>query len=132
MNKKQTIELIEQQLPGFYSPDQVINFIKDIEDESKSNKLKVSDMGELIISLMRAISDEVDSLESNEVVDFDSAGFEINYNNTIEIESIDYESGRIKEVVEEALTKVLHDYFSADDEDESDDEDDIFHEDSIS
>ena len=34
MNKKQTIELIEQQLPGFYSPDQVINIIKDIEEES--------------------------------------------------------------------------------------------------
>ena len=120
MTKKQTIELLERQLPGFYSPDQVINFIKDIEEESKSNKLKVSDMEELVISLMRAISDEVDSLDSEDVVDFDSASFNISYNNTIEIDSIDYDGHKIKEVVEEALTKVLHDYFSADDEDELD------------
>ena len=120
MNKNQTIELLKTQMPGFYSVEQVINLINGIEEESKSNKLTVSHMEELVISLMRRISDEVDSLESNEVVDFDSAGFEINYNNTIEIESIDFDSSRIKEVVEEALTSVLHDYFHADDEDELD------------
>ena len=36
MNKQQTIELLKQQLPGFYSVEQVIKLINDIDVDETS------------------------------------------------------------------------------------------------
>ncbi len=36
MNKQQTIELLQQQLPGFYSVEQVIKLINDIDVDETS------------------------------------------------------------------------------------------------
>jgi len=37
MTKQQTVELLKQQLPGFYSVEQVIKMIDDIEDNSQTS-----------------------------------------------------------------------------------------------
>ena len=56
MNKQQTVELLQQQIPGFYSVEQVINIINDIEEDKVEDKVEFND--ELINSIVEEIGDE--------------------------------------------------------------------------
>jgi hypothetical protein len=118
MNKNQTIELLKTQMPGFYSVEQVINLINGIEEEKSSNKISVEGIEELKITLLGAITSKIDRLHSEDVVDFSSADFSISYNNQVEIDSINVNSDEINEVIEEALTDALHDFFKPEEEEE--------------
>ena len=95
MNKQQTIETLQKQLPSFYSLEQVINIINGIEDNS--NTLS----GDLIQVIMGSISRSL--YDSSELVDRDSAEFELGYDNKIELSSIDVDIEKILEIVEEEL-----------------------------
>ena len=95
MNKQQTIETLQKQLPSFYSLEQVINIINDIEDNS--NTLS----GDLVQVIMGSISRSL--YDSSELVDRDSAEFELGYDNKIELSSIDVDIEKILEIVEEEL-----------------------------
>ena len=95
MNKQQTIETLQKQLPSFYSLEQVINIINSIEDNSNT----LSD--DLIQVIMGSISRSL--YDSSELVDRDSAEFELGYDNKIELSSVDVDIEKILEIVEEEL-----------------------------
>jgi len=79
VNKNQTIELLKNQLPGFYSVEQVISLIEGIEESEviTTPKLILEGMRELRASLVRAITHELDSLDQRDIVDFYSAEFSL-------------------------------------------------------
>ena len=93
MNKQQTIELLQQQLPGFYSIEQVINIIKDIEEDKVEDKVEFSD--ELINSISEYIADEGLDL----IVDYD---LEMSYKE-VELSSVDIDRDVIKRAIRSAL-----------------------------
>ena len=95
MNKQQTIETLQKQLPSFYSLEQVINIINGIEDNSNT----LND--DLIQVIMGSISRSL--YDSSELVDRDSAEFELGYDNKIELSSVDVDIEKILEIVEEEL-----------------------------
>ena len=95
MNKQQTIQVLQNQLPSFYSLEQVINIINGIEDNSNT----LND--DLIQVIMGSISRSL--YDSSELVDRDSAEFELGYDNKIELSSIDVDIEKILEIVEEEL-----------------------------
>ena len=78
MTKSQTVDLLKNQLPGFYSVEQVINLIEKIE-EGSSRRITTNDIG-------RAIDKVINWIDNNErdIVDLDSAEFEISYSNHLE------------------------------------------------
>ena len=82
MNKKQTIELLEKQMPSFYSLEQVINIIKGIDIE---NKLSVG----LAVKIKESIERELLDIDKRNLIDYGSAEFELNYNNCIELIGVD-------------------------------------------
>ena len=95
MNKQQTIETLQKQLPSFYSLEQVIDIINNIED---NNNILSDDLIQVIMgSISRSLYD------SSELVDRDSAEFELGYDNKIELSSIDVDIEKILEIVEEEL-----------------------------
>jgi len=57
MTKQQTIEILQQQLPGFYSVEQVINVINGIED-FKPITLTEDQINELASQVAEEIADE--------------------------------------------------------------------------
>ena len=100
MNKQQTIETLQKQLPSFYSLEQVINIINSIEDNS--NTLS-NDLIQAVIKSTRRVLDN----NSNELADHDSAEFEIGYNNKIELSCIDVDVDRILDIFEEELDRYV-------------------------
>ena len=94
MTKSQTVELLKSQLPGFYSVEQVINLIEKIE-EGSSRKITTND-------IQKAIDKVISWVDHNErdVVDLDSAEFELSYNNRLECVGIQINTESIREALE--------------------------------
>jgi hypothetical protein len=95
MTKQQTIETLQNQLPSFYSLEQVISIINGIEDNN--NTLNDDSIQMIMKKISRSLHD------SSELIDHDSAEFELEYNNTITLASIDVDIDKILEIVEEEL-----------------------------
>ena len=110
MTKTQTVELLQQQLPGFYSVEQVIKLINDIDDEGGSFD------AEKLERLIERVEDEVDSrlnrMDSSDLVDFDSAEFELN-GNEISLQCVEVDASNIVEEVSDVVRNVLADFFPA-------------------
>ena len=100
MNKQQTIETLQNQLPSFYSLEQVINIINSIEDNSNT----LSD--DLIQAIIKSTRNALDN-DSGELVDRDSAEFELGYDNRIELSCIDVDVDRILDIFEEELDRYV-------------------------
>jgi len=58
MTKSQTVDLLKDQMPGFYSAEQVINLIEKIEEEQVKPKLSIEQLREITQSILEAIEDE--------------------------------------------------------------------------
>jgi hypothetical protein len=120
---KVTQESILKAYPSIYAKQDVLQmlngFVENItrwvnelpEKDSQGPVMSVEGIQDLSEKLIYAISKRIDRLDSNEVVDFDSACFSISYNNTVEIDSLDYNSDTINAEVDAAVDEVLHDYF---------------------
>jgi len=90
MNKQQTIDLLKQQMPSFYSLEQVIEMISKIE-EPKSSILD----DELIERIVDKTKRTVKNIIGN--IDFDDCDYELemDYNNTITLTNVDIDSDDI-------------------------------------
>ena len=94
MTKQQTIELLGQQLPGFYSVEQVIKLINDIED---SGEFEITD------DMVRTLSEDIAESLSNEGTDIvDDYELTMNYKE-VELDSIDLNESKIKAAVIDAI-----------------------------
>jgi hypothetical protein len=92
MNKQQTIELLQKQMPSFYSLEQVISIINDIED-TVTVKAEFND--ELIDTVVDRIVDlGTDSIDSYELE---------MYNNQVEIQSLDLDADVVKRAIKSVL-----------------------------
>jgi hypothetical protein len=100
MTKQQTIELLGQQLPGFYSVEQVIKMISDIEDSDSSTFKFDSDQ---IKQLSRDIADALEN-EGTDIVD--DYALSMNYKE-VELDSIDLNVSKIQSAVEDAIEQFV-------------------------
>jgi hypothetical protein len=139
--KKQIIEQISSELsrsqqfvnnsfPSVYTKQDVIHLLDEFADtittyvfenakeEKPSNRINPEVLQELQSALIEAINSKIERLDSNELVDFDSASFEISYNNQVELESIDSSIENITNEVESAVEEILHDFFTPEEEEE--------------
>jgi hypothetical protein len=98
MNKQQTIETLQKQLPSFYSLEQVISIINGIED---NNTLNDDSIQMIIKKISRSLH------ESSELIDHGSAEFELDYNNTIQLSNVDVDIEYILDIVTEELNNCV-------------------------
>ena len=94
MTKSQTIDLLKNQLPGFYSVEQVINLIEKIE-EGSSRRITTDD-------IEQAIDKVINWVEHNErdLLDLDSAELEMSYDNRIEVVGVPINTDGLREALE--------------------------------
>jgi hypothetical protein len=107
MNKQQTIELLESQLPSFYSQEQVISIIKGIEEEKGFDSVQIAD---LIQRVEDKVSSVIENASTDDVVDLGSAQFEISYDNKLELESVDLDLSGLCDTVRDAIENSITDY----------------------
>ena len=104
MTKQSTIELLEKQLPGFYSVEQVIKLINDIEE---------SDSFEITDDMVKTLSSNISEALENEGMDLiDDYDLSMNCRE-VEIDSISLNEGRIRAAVKDAIEEYI-DYNKAD------------------
>ena len=108
MTKQQTVELLKQQLPGFYSAEQVINIINDIEDSSET--LNEDQLESIADTIYDEVRDALGKMYTNDIIDTDSAEFSL-YDKTIELDSVDIDKDSIADTVIEGVKKVMWDKF---------------------
>ena len=101
MNKQQTIETLQKQLPSFYSLEQVINIINSIEDNNNT----LSD--DLIQAVIKSTRHALNDSSELELIDHDSAEFEIGYDNRIELSNIEVDVDKILDIFEEELDRYV-------------------------
>ena len=93
MNKQQTIELLQKQLPSFYSLEQVIKIISDIEEEKAYVKVGISD--ELIDSISEYVADAGLDL----ITDYD---LEMSYKE-VELSDVQVDTDVIRKAIRSAI-----------------------------
>lgn len=86
------------------------------EDPKPSTSISAERIQELSDLLCSKLASRIDRLDSNEVVNFDSACFNITHSNYIELEEIDFDSANIVNEVENVVPQVLHDFFTPEEE----------------
>ena len=109
MNKQQTIELLQKQLPGFYSVEQVINIIKDIDEMSEpSAPLSLTDeqLEDIKEKIYNAIDHCMGNMYSDDLVNVDTAEFSLN-GNEIKLDSVDVNTDEITDNIHSAVLEVL-------------------------
>jgi len=113
MKKELVLHSVKHSVSSIFTKEDVINLINSI-DEGSSRKITVDD-------IERAIDRTISWIENNEreVVDLDSAEFELTYNNQIECTGVPINVHEIRE----ALENNFMDFGEAEEEDK--DEDDV-------
>ncbi len=114
MTKQQTIELLEKQMPGFYSAQQVISLISKISEGPSS--LSAGMIEKLVEALNDKIKDDLENTDSDALVDFGSASFELN-GNEITLDTID---NCIEVDFEDLIRDTITDILEAPEEEEGD------------
>ena len=110
MNKQQTIELLKKQLPGFYSVEQVISIINDIDADS--NEVSEEKLNEIAEGVYDVVEKKMRNADTRDIVDYDSAEFNISYNNQLELDGIDISSDTIAEIISNEISDYLKDFFT--------------------
>ena len=112
MTKQQTVELLQKQLPGFYSVEQVIKIINDIEEDGQAQAYNESQIEQLMASIEQSIAKRLDRMDSDDLVDKDSAEFEL-YGNELSLSSVRANDGIISEECSEVVREKLFAFLKA-------------------
>ena len=110
MTKEQTIELLQKQLPGFYSVEQVINIIKGIEENASS--ISEGALEELLREVDNAIEEVIAKVDQEDLVQLDTAEFELHNGNEIELTSVDLDRDELVRIAQRETTKVIREYLT--------------------
>lgn len=116
MTKQQTVELLQKQLPGFYSVEQVIEIINGIQEPAQAQRdpLYCIDRDPLYCidkeiedGIRYAVSNAVDELErKDQIVDLYSAEFELN-GNEISLTSVSIETINLIDEITDAVVEEI-------------------------
>ena len=107
MTKQQTVELLQKQLPGFYSVEQVIKIINDIEDGQSFDGEQIDD---LVETIREKVENRLRRLDSSDIVEFDTAEFELN-GNEISLYTVDVASVSIADEAAIAAEGAIKEFF---------------------
>jgi hypothetical protein len=100
MTKSQTIDLLQSQLPGFYSVEQVISLIERIEEEQVKPKLLDFQIRDITNSIMSEIQEEA---SRDNIIDVNEIEFEISYDKRIEVTDVPINFDVISDCIENSL-----------------------------
>lgn len=102
MTKQQTIELLKQQMPSFYSLEQVIDIVSKIEEP----KVAFIDQDH-IKKIVENVKDYVESAIRD--IDYDSCDYtlEMDYDNTVKLTNVEIDSEDVANTVGRELEDLL-------------------------
>ena len=100
MTKLEAISNVNQSHSSIFTKEDVLNILEQIEIKQGITQAEIDDMRVRMIN-------QIHDLDTDNVVDFDSAEFEIQYDNKISISDISVCFDPIEEIIENELQKLL-------------------------
>jgi predicted sulfurtransferase len=118
MKKESLVAQLEaaKALTSVVSIDNVIALIQQLEAEQVESKTFLLNE-ESFDKVMVIVEKSVNSLRTRDIVDFDDAEFELNYNNTIELTDVRLDTDSIVNDIREALENIFEETADEDEED---------------
>ena len=112
---------VTNSFPSIFSREDVIHQLEEFGyglitiimemKEDKSAALTFEQRQELEGNLREAIERKLDRMDSSDAVDYDSAEFNIEYGNTLTLESVNINSDSIADEIDSAISQVIGDFF---------------------
>jgi hypothetical protein len=94
MKKSETIKLVQECVSSVFSKEDVIKLINDIDSQLDE---------ETVTNIKNQIIKKINSIDSNDLIDHDSAEFELSYNNTIKLSSVVVNEDAIEDIIDGVL-----------------------------
>ena len=125
---KESSLLVRAAFPSIFSKDDVIDVLFKFHLECIDIAKRVLDgvdlnvkpvisreaLDDLQESLRTSIANKLDRIDSEDVVDFDSAEMRIDYNNTVELDCINVNTDYILDKISDAISDVVNETFLID------------------
>ena len=105
MKKLQVLHSVKHSVSSIFTKDDVLNLISSIEQEEQTNP--VYEMIKKLQDLQERITYNLQNLNSDEVVDYDSVEFSISYNNRIEVDGMNINVDNLTEIVEGRIGELI-------------------------
>jgi hypothetical protein len=99
------INEVRNNFPTIYTQEDVIKILTSMESEIQEPKSNIN-FDDLKDDILSKFSRKLNNCDSENIVDFSSAEFEINYNNQVELCTVSIDSDYIEGVLEEVLSEM--------------------------
>jgi len=97
-----TIELVKNSPASLFTKEDVIKLLNDVSDVPAGDEDKVTITDEQIEELIEAVRSELSIGLDNNLIDYDSAQFELN-GNKIELTDVDIDTDPVEDIAEDAI-----------------------------
>ena len=101
MTKQKAIDAVKNSITSIFSKDDVLNLLNSIGDENSS------DISNILKKVKIQVLSQIRNLSPSDMVDFDSAELEMDYNRTINLQSIDLTTDSLEDDIREIFDKVI-------------------------
>ena len=105
MKKENVLQSVRNSVSSIFSKDDVLFLINSIEQEQQTNP--IYEMIKKLQDLQERITYNLQNLNSDEVVDYDSVEFSISYNNRIEVDGMNINVDNLTEIVENSIGELV-------------------------
>lgn len=101
MTKQQAVENVTNSISSIFSKEDVIKLINSIEDTQSK------DIFNILQDLRSKVCNKISNASSEDIVDFDSAELEMDYNRTVNLQSIDIRMDDLECDIDELFQDVI-------------------------
>ena len=101
ITKQQAIENVKNSISSIFSKEDVINLLNSIGEENNN------EISSVLEEVKNRVLSEIRNLSSSDIVDFDSAELEMDYNRTVNLQNIDLMTDSLESDIEEIFDNAI-------------------------
>lgn len=120
---QEAVASVENAFPSIYTKDDVVKLLTSIEIESpkSSSKLSQDQINDLCRQIVAQVKENAEGLDSS-CIDKDSAEMSMGYSNTVELDSVEFDTDEVADSVVDGIGDVIETFFEELEEEEEEEE----------
>ena len=123
---QEAVASVQNAFPSIYTKDDVVRLLESISIETEtpiesSGKLSQDQINDLCRKIVAQIKENAEGLD-NSCIDRDSAEMSMGYSNTVELDSVEFDTSEIADQVVDGIGDVIETFFEELEEEENEEE----------
>ena len=120
---QEAVASVQNAFPSIYTKDDVVKLLTSIEIDSPKSSSSISQdqINELSRLIVAQVKENAENLDSD-AIDRDSAEMSMGYSNTVELDSVEFDTDAIAREVVCGIGDVIEDFFRTLEEEENEEE----------